>query len=282
MLRATTPRILVDGGLYFEGPRWHRGRLWVSDTLARAVVSIGADGGVERQASFDDIPCGLGFMPDGDLVALTMFGRRLFRVADAGLEPYADLSGVAAGTIDDMVIDAEGRAYVGDLGFNLLEGPVTGPVGRLILVAGGESRVVAEGLHFPNGIAISEDGKILLVAETSGGTIAEFSVASDGSLTFVRRFGSIEEPDGICLDRERAVWVASFKGDAFVRVDPRGNVVERIDTPGRRAIACVLGGADRRTLFAVTADTTSEDLLKGRSSSRIEMYDVKIPGAGFP
>lgn len=276
-------RILVDGGRYFEGPRWRDGRLWVSDTLARRVVSIGLSGDVRQEAEVDDIPCGLGFTLRGELVALTMFGRKLVRVRAGTLEPYADLSRVAAGTIDDMIVDGRGRAYVGDLGFNLLDGPVAEPVGRLILVEpGGTARVAAEGLRFPNGIAVSDDGTALFVAETAGGTVAEFSIDRDGSLTFVRRFGSLTEPDGICLDRDGAVWVALFQGDAFVRIDRTGAVLERIETPGRRAVACVLGGADRRSLFCITAETTGEDLMKGVSRSRIEVYDARVPGAGFP
>src|SRR5260221_8129230 len=151
---AVASRALVDGGRYFEGPRWHRGRLWVSDTLAQTVISVGETGDCEPCAKLDDIPCGLGFLPSGDRVVLTMFGRRLLRLRDGKVEPYAVLSGVAAGTIDDMVIDGQGRACVGDLGFNLLAGAPPEAVGRLILVTpDGRSRVVADGLRFPNGIA---------------------------------------------------------------------------------------------------------------------------------
>jgi sugar lactone lactonase YvrE len=276
-------RILLDGGRYYEGPRWHGGRLWVSDTLARTVLSVGESGDVVRHAKVDDIPCGLGFTTGGDLVALTMFGRQLLRIRDGAIDPYADLSGIAAGTIDDMIIDGHGRAYVGDLGFNLLAGPETRAVGRLILVMpDGTARVVADELFFPNGIAVSDDGQRLFVAEMSGGNVAEFAIAADGSLTLARRFGSFTEPDGICLDRDGAVWVAQFLGDAFVRVDTGGNVLERIETPGRRAVACVLGGADRTNLYGITTETTPEDLMKGVSKSRIDVYRVSVPGAGFP
>jgi len=276
-------RVLVDRGRYFEGPRWHGGRLWTSDTLAQTVFSVGETGDCRPCVKLDDIPCGLGFLPSGDLVILTMFGRRLLRHCEGGVELYADLSGVAAGTIDDMVIDGRGRAYVGDLGFNLLTGAVSAPVGRLILVMpDGTVRVVADGLRFPNGIAVSDDGSTLIVAESQGDCLAEFAIRPDGSLDLRRRFGSFGEPDGICLDREGCVWVASFKEDAFVRVAPTGEIVERILRPGCRAVACVLGGEDRKSLFLLTADTTGPELMQGRSQSRIEVVRVPVPGAGFP
>jgi sugar lactone lactonase YvrE len=210
---------------------------------------------------------------------LTMFRKRLMTCADGRLSLYADLSGIATGTI----VDGLGRAYVGDLGFDLPPPPDRGPVGRIILVMpGGETRVVAEGLRFPNGIAVSADNTRLVVAEMDGGCLAEYDIAADGSLKFRRRFGSMKAPDGICLDHEAAVWVASFDEDAFIRVNRDGRELQRIEVPGRRAIACVLGGPERRTLFCLSAATSHEELRQRRSSARIDAVEVEIPGAGYP
>jgi sugar lactone lactonase YvrE len=193
------------------------------------------------------------------------------------------LSGIATGTIDDMIVDGLGRAYVGDLGFDLQPPPNRGPVGRIILVMpDGEARVVAEGLRFPNGIAVSADNRRLVVAEMDGGGLAEYDVEADGSLNFRGRFGSMKSPDGICLDREGAVRVASFDEDAFIRVGRDGRELRRIEVPGRRALACVLGGEDRRTLFCLSAATSYEDLRQRKSSARIDAIDLEIPGAGYP
>jgi sugar lactone lactonase YvrE len=282
-MTATKLSTLHDGGRYFEGPRWHAGRLWFVDCMERTLLSLSLSGECEQHAKFDDTPCGVGVLPDGRLIVLTMFRTRLLAWRNGGLSPYADLSDIATGTIDDMIIDGLGRAYVGDLGFDLPPPPDRGAVGRIILVMpDGATRVVADGLRFPNGIAVSADNSRLVVAEMEGGCLADYDIEADGGLKLRGRFGQLKSPDGICLDREGAVWVASFEGDAFIRVSPAGVELQRIETPGRRALACVLGGPERRTLFCLNAATSYEELRQRKSSSRIDTVDVEIPGAGNP
>jgi sugar lactone lactonase YvrE len=273
-----------DGGRYFEGPRWHAGRLWFVDCLDRTLLSLDPAGHCQQHAKFDDdTPCGLGVLPDGRLIVLTMFRKRLMVWADGELSLYADLAGIAKGTIDDMIVDGLGRAYVGDLGFDLPPPPDRGAVGRIILVtADGASRVVADGLRFPNGIAVSADNARLVVAEMEGGCLADYNIETDGGLKFRNRFGNMKSPDGICLDREGAVWVASYDEDAFIRVDRDGRELRRIDVSGRRAIACAFGGAERRTLFCLSAATSHQELRQRKSSARIDVVEVKVPGAGYP
>jgi sugar lactone lactonase YvrE len=269
-------RTVLDGGRYFEGPRWHRDRLWFVDCMNRTLLSLGPSGECEQHAKFeDDTPCGLGILPDRRLVVLTMFRKRLAAFADGRLSPYADLSGMAAGTIDDMIIDGLGR--------DLPPPPARGPFGRIILVTpDGAARVVADGSRFPNGIAISADHRRLVVAEMDGDCLAEYDIETDGALTFRRRFGTMKSPDGICLDHDGAVWVASFDEGAFIRVDRDGRQLQRLEVPGRRAIACVLGGPERRSLFCLSAETSPEQLRQRKSSARIDVVDVDIPGAGDP
>ncbi|KWV57370.1 hypothetical protein AS156_39340 [Bradyrhizobium macuxiense] len=282
----TEPRLktILDGGRYFEAPRWHDGRLWFVDCMARTLLSISSSGERQEHAAVtDDTPCGLGVLPDGDIVVLTMFRKRLLRFADGQLSLYADLSQLAAGTIDDMIVDGQGRAYVGDLGFDLPPPDNRGAVGRIILVMpDGSARVVADGLRFPNGIAVSSDHTRLVVAEMDGACLADYDIAPDGSPQLRGRLGRINEPDGICLDRDGSVWVASFTEDAFIRIGRDGAERERIAVPGRRALACALGGAERRTLFCLSAATSYEDLRKGKSVSRIDIVDVETAGDGDP
>ena len=280
----TKMKPILDGGRYFEGPRWHLDRLWFVDCMERTLLSLGSSGTCEQHAKFeDDVPCGLGVLPDGRIIVLTMFRKRLMAYADGQLSLYADLSGVATGTIDDMIVDGLGRAYVGDLGFDFPPPPDRGAVGRIILVMpDGETRVVADGLRFPNGIAVSADNNRLVVAEMDGEGLAEYDIEADGALRFRRRIGNMKDPDGICLDHEGAVWVASFHEDAFIRLDRDGREVQRIEVPGRRAIACVLGGPARQTLFCLSAATTHEELRQGKSSARIDAVEVEISGAGYP
>ena len=115
-----------------------------------------------------------------------------------------------------------------------------------------------------------------------GGCLADYDIEPNGDLRFRGRFGSMKSPDGICLDQEGAVWVASFEEDAFIRLDPDGQELQRMEVPGRRALACVLGGPERRTLFCLSAATSYEELRQRKSSSRIDVVDVEIAGAGYP
>lgn len=275
---------VLDGGRYFEEPRWHSDRLWFVDCMERTLLSLAPSGECIQHAKFDDdTPSGLGVLPDGRLIVLTMFRKRLLSYADGQLSLYADLSGIATGTIDDMIVDGLGRAYVGDLGFDLPPPPDRGPVGRIILLTpGGERRVVPDGLRFPNGIAVSADNSRLVVAEMDGEGLADYDITADSGLNFRRRFGSMKSPDGICLDRDTAVWVASFDEDAFIRVGRDGRELQRIEVSGRRALACVLGGPERRTLFCLSAATSYEELRQRKSSARIDAADVETPGAGYP
>ena len=274
---------LLDGGRYFEGPRWHDGRLWFVDCMTRQLLSVSLAGDRQEHATFDDTPCGTGVLPDGRLVVLTMNKKQLHAYANGRLSLYADLTGIASGTIDDMIIDGNGRAYIGDLGFHMPPPPDRGATGRLILVMpDGKARVVAEGLRFPNGIAISADHKRLVVAEMDGACLADYDIEADGGLRLRGRLGRVNDPDGICLDRDGAAWVASFTEDAFIRVGRDGSELQRIAVPGRRALACALGGPDRKALFCLSAATSYAELRQGKSSSRIDVVEVETEGDGFP
>ena len=275
---------LFDGGLYLEGPRWHEGRLWLVDSLKRILLSIDSAGKTAMVCDIKGIAGGAGFLPNGELVVTSMLARKLLKLVGGQLVPAFDLSGVASGTIDDMIIDGHGRIYVGDLGFDLADiASASHENGQLILVKpDGSAKVVAQGLRFPNGIAVTEDEQYLIVAESDGNCLTRFEMHPDGSLQFCERFGNFHEPDGICLDREGAVWVSLYQEDSFVRVNAKGCLLDRISVVGRRAVACVLGGPNRRTLFCISADTTHEELLRGRSTARVDAIDVSVEGAGYP
>ena len=273
---------LVTGGKYFEGPRWHDGKLWFVDSLAMKLLRVSLDGTCETVCEIPGIAGGIGFLPNGDPVITSMFDRKLLTFANGRVSTLRDLSDVAAGTIDDMIIDGRGRIFIGDLGFDLMKGGSHGN-GQIILVTpNGDIRVVGRGLKFPNGIAVSEGSGRLMVAESDGNRLAEFAIASDGSLDLKQRFGNFTEPDGICLDAEGAVWTSLFQEDAFVRIDGKGRVLDRISVKGRRAVACALGGDDRRMLFCLSAETTHEDLMRGNSKARIDTVRVEVASAGFP
>jgi sugar lactone lactonase YvrE len=275
-------RPLLDGGRYFEAPRWHDGRLWLVDAAARTLIAVTPDGKPEVACTVTGVPAGLGFLPSGEPVVTDMHNRALIRCVDGVPSTCADLSAVT-GTIDDMTMDGAGRAYVGDLGFDLKEGIKYGPHGRIVLVEPGrEPRIVARDLDFPNGIAISADGRHLVVAETNGDCLARFHIRDDGSLDFDARFGSFRAPDGVCFDCEGAVWVSLLDEEAVVRVAPDGRILGRIMVPGRRAVACVLGGVDRRTLFCISMRRDPGAPPEQRSRSWVDSVVVEVPGAGYP
>jgi sugar lactone lactonase YvrE len=274
-------------GRYFEGPRWHDHHLLMVDSLARAVLRIGDDGAAEKVCDIEGISGGMGVMPDGEIFVTSMFDRKLLRYRNGRPAGAIDLSGVAAGTIDDMIVDGLGSIYVGDLGIDLLD-PKRAPDaakgrGRILKVdERGGARAVAEGLSFPNGIAVSGDRKMLVVAESDGDCLSRFEIKADGSLSSPLRFGRFGEPDGLCIDDDGAIWVSLFKEDAFVRVDQSGRELARVPVKGRRAVACALGGEALSTLYCISAETSHEDLMRGKSMAYLDATEVETPGFGWP
>ena len=279
----TRPNVLLDGLRFPEGPRWHEDRFWFSDMHAGRVIALSMDGTVETIVEVEGEPSGLGWLPDGRLLVVSMQDRRLLRLDLDGLTEVADLSSLASFHCNDMVVDAQGRAYVGNFGFDLHKEET--PIGaNLILVhPDGRAQIAAKDLRFPNGTVITPDGKILIVGESFGGCLTAFDVAEDGSLHNRRLWAQLEGavPDGICLDEEGAIWVASPVGTGGVlRVREGGEVTDRIEVE-HEAFACMLGGPDRRTLFICTAPD-SDPAKTGDRRGRIEMVEVDVPGAGLP
>lgn len=274
----------LDGFAFLEGPRWHGDRLWVSDIWGHTIYRITGDGTREAVVEVPGRPSGLGFLPDGTLLLVSMTDRRLYRLVDGALVEHADLSGQVRADINDMVVDGRGRAYVGNMGYDLFSGAEAAPAEVHLVEPDGAVRCVAEGLDFPNGMAIADGGRTLIVAESFGPRVSAFTIAEDGTLSGRRTFAELEGlvPDGICLDAEDHVWVSGAMGGAFVRVSPRGEVVARIDVSPLSAIACQLGGADGRTLYCLTYDGGIEELSRGDPGARIETAQVDVAGAGSP
>lgn len=293
---------VVDGIQFPEGPRWHDGRLWFSDMHARKVYVLEPGGTPEVVVGLDDdMPSGLGFLPDGTLLVVARRSCQVLRVAPGSstTELHADLSGYGLDSLNDMVTDGEGRSFVGgriDRGYSpdsfaVKEG--TGERTEVVIRVDpdGASELVADGLIGPNGSAITPDGKTLIVAESRGKRITRFPIAADGSLGERDRFAVLDDyfPDGLCLDAEGAVWVGAPMRNRFLRIVDGGEITDVIETPDRWAIACVLGGPDRRTLYAMTAHNTLENLealAKGATESTakgfVETIEVDVPGAGWP
>ncbi len=275
--------VLLDGLRFPEGPRWHDGRFWFSDMHAGQVIAVDLSGRSEVVVEVKAEPSGLGWLPDGRLLVVSMQDRRLLRLDADGLTQVADLSDLASYHCNDMVVDAEGRAYVGNFGFDLHAGDSPTSANLILVHPDGRSEVAAADLRFPNGAVITPDGRTLIVGESFGGCLTAFDVADDGTLSGRREWAKLEGavPDGICLDAEGAIWVASPIGKGGVlRVREGGEVTQRIAVENE-AFACMLGGPERRTLFICTAPDSNPEKTNDRGG-RIETVEVEIPGAGLP
>ena len=278
-----TPSLLADGFVFLEGPRWHLGRLWVSDMWGYKAYAVGVDGSRELLFELPERPSGLGFLPDGTPLVVSMANRKLLKWVGGKLELHADLGSLVKADINDMVVDAQGRAYVGNFGYDLLGGEAARPAELIRVDPDGSARQVADGLNFPNG-AVIIGGRTLVVAETFGNTLTAFDLATDGTLSNRRTWAALGErtPDGICLDQGGGIWVASFMTGEFVRVTEGGTVTDVVAVPGKAAVACQLGGADGKTLFCLTYAGTIEDLHQAKAAGAIETVQVAVGAAGSP
>ena len=280
---ASELRILLTGLTFPEGPRWRDGRLWFSDFYSHRVIALASDGSTEEIAEVPAQPSGLGWLPDGRLLVVSMRDRKLMRLDPSGLVEAADLSGIATGPCNDMTVDGDGRAYIGNFGFERHAGEEFKSAKLARVDPDGSIHTVAEDLHFPNGMVITADGASLIVAETSGQRLTMWDRQDDGALANRRLFADLEPnvPDGICLDAAGAIWVADPRNNEVIRVVEGGEVVERISTGDHGAYACMLGGPERRTLYICT-NRASGPAAAEAIDGRIEATEVTVPGAGWP
>lgn len=289
----TTAQVIAEGVYFGEGPRWYDGRLWFSDFFAHAIKAVDEDGAVEVVVQYDGRPSGLGWLPDGRLLFVSMVDRRVMRLDPDGPVVHADLSDVATFHCNDMVVDGQGRAYVGNFGFDLDDAIVSQGMEQVIadhataclarVDPDGSIHVVATDMHFPNGAVITPDGSTLIVAETLGFRLTAFDIAADGSLSNRRVWADLagRVPDGICLDADGNVWVANPLTPECFLVAEGGEVLEVVDT-GDPCFACMLGGDDRRTLFMLTAPASLADVASVAPRGAVRTARVTVPGAGCP
>lgn len=278
------PTLLLEDLVFPEGPRWHEGRLWFSDMHANEVVAVDESGTRETIVTVPNKPSGLGWLPSGDLIVVSMANQRLLRYDGAELREHADLSGLTEHFCNDMVMDGEGRAYVGNFGFDLYGRAEFASTNMILVTPDGEARTVAEDLEFPNGTVITPDGRTLIVGESRGQRLTAFDIQGDGSLSNRRVWADIGlPPDGIALDAENCIWVAvPSNPGAVVRVAEGGSIRERIDVPDAGVFACMLGGADGRTLFLLEAQKSNPPEIAGPGNGRIRVARVDVPRAGWP
>jgi sugar lactone lactonase YvrE len=280
----TPPRLLLDGLVFPEGPRWHDGRLWFSDMHAHEMVAADEHGRRETIAVLEHSPSGLGWLPDGRLLVVSMEDRRLLRMEDGRLVEHADLSRLAPFHLNDMVVDARGNAYVGNFGFDLHGGARARDTCLLLVTPDGRASVVAEPVSFPNGAVVTPDGGTLILAESFAQRLTAFDVRRDGTLANRRVWARLEvHPDGIALDEAGRVWVANpMAPGGFLRVAEGGRIEDRIDLDEHGGFACALGGGDRKSLFLLEAVDSSPNVNPQRGNGWIRVARVDVAGAGIP
>jgi len=278
-----TLKTLTGGHLFPEGPRWHNGKLFFSDMHANQVKTVDLQGRTSIECEVPNQPSGLGWLPDGRMLVVSMTDRKLLRLEGGALKPHADLSALAPFHCNDMVVDSKGRAYVGNFGFDLHKNEKPRATTLAMATPEGQVRIVAEDLMFPNGTVITPDGRTLIVGESFGSRLTAFDIDGDGSLSNRRLWANIAPyvPDGICLDAEGAIWVASPTKSEVIRVKEGGEIAEHIKVE-TDTFACMLGGPTGRTLFVLTAESSDPATCRQKPTGRIEITEVEVPAAGLP
>jgi sugar lactone lactonase YvrE len=288
-------QVLAEGGKFFEGPRWREGRWWVSDFYRHAVFTVTVDGQCEKIMDVEQQPSGLGWLPDGSMMVVSMKDRRLLRRSPQGkVSVHAELSPHCGGLANDMVVDHHGRAFIGNFGFDV-NGGAPAAAALVRVDPDGHVQVAAERLFFPNGSVIAPDGRTLIVGETLGNRYTAFTIESDGQLIDRRvwaQFGPepklgftpetlqqiVVAPDGCALDAEGQIWAADALHSRCVRVAEGGRITEEIQSPeGLQIYACMLGGDDGRTLLLCAASSFLETAKAILLTTRVD-----APHAGLP
>jgi sugar lactone lactonase YvrE len=287
-VQTLTASVVADGFVVGEGPRWNDGRFWFSDIFDGKIYSLGDDGALELELETDR-PSGLGWLPDGRLLVATLSreggGRnlgptRLLRKDPDGLHVVLDMRGDDI-SFNDMVVLSDGSAYL-----NCYHGTgwATGADEILLVKPDGSYLTAASGLSHPNGTVVTPDRRTLLVSETHENRVLAFSIEGDRTLSDKRVFApDIALADGLCLDAAGAVWIGSLFTGQFLRVEEGGNCTHRVCMPeGHWALAPMLGGVDRHTLYMISADTNPERAQVNDSKGFIHTVRVEVPGAGWP
>jgi len=275
----------ADGIGFGEAPRWHEGELWLADIVERRVLRVAADGRVHKELDTPGEPSGLGWLPDGTLLVVQMQEHEVWAHAQGKFRRYSGTAPMTRTRLNDMVVDRNGRAWVSSFGFDYERGEAPRSTNLVCIDPGGHAYIAAEDVWCPNGMAIDAAGEILFVGQSAAADVLEFDIGANGVLKNRHVFGRLPEnavADGICVDADQALWIASPTTREFLRMERGGAITHRVPTGERIAIACVLGGPGRRTLYGVTAATMSLHAAHGTRQGRIGQLAAPVPGAGVP
>ena len=278
-----TVQVLMTGLAFGESPRWHDGRLWFSNWGAQEIIAVDPKGKSEVvvRLPFPSFPFSIDWLPDGRLLIISSSDQPLLRQeSDGSLVPHADLSR----GFNEIVVDGRGNAYINGAGFNPLAGEKFAPGIITLVTPDGSAKQVAEGIAFPNGMAITPNNSTLIVADSYGKKLTAFDIADEGGLSKQRVWADLGEgtPDGICIDAEGAVWYADVPNKRCVRVREGGEVLQTVELD-RGCFACMLGGADGKTLFMMAAEWHGmENMIGAPRTGQAVTIKAPAPHAGRP
>ncbi len=283
---ASDVRILMTGLAFGESPRWHEGRLWFSNWGAQEVVAVDADGNSEVVARVPTtIPFSIDWLPGGPMLIVSGPEGLLLRMEpDGSLVTHADLTDLSNKGWNEIVVDGRGNAYVNGGGFDLRAGEQFAPGIVALLTPDESARQVADGIAFPNGMAVTPDNSTLIVAESYAKRLTAFDIAGDGSLSNRSVWADLGDgvPDGICIDADGAVWYADVPNRRCVRVREGGEVLQTIELD-RGCFACMLGGADEKTLFMLAAEWHGPaNMTDAPRTGQVLTASAPAPRAGWP
>lgn len=273
---------LSTGLVFPESPRWHNGALWFSDLIAGKVFKATQDGALTCVASYDDWISGIGWWPNGQLIAVGMNDRQMLKQKNDRLIRVTDLTNVTSMHSNDMLVLPQGYAFFGEVGYDVHGGEEARGANLVKYTQDGKATVAAYDMYCPNGMALTDDGSTLLVAETFADRITAFDLSADATLHNRRVWAAMDghQPDGICLDDAGGLWVACPFTNVLQRVLEGGEVTHSIAFE-TLPLACVYGGENHDTLFVCTAlhpDEASQSMAGGQ----IVTINTGFRGAGYP
>jgi sugar lactone lactonase YvrE len=278
-----TAEVLATGLGLAESPRWHDGRLWFSDWVAQTVIALDLGGHSEVITEVRTLPFSIDWLPAGPLLVTS--GRAVLRLEEDGsLVTHADLSGITAHGLNEIVVSGRGSVYVNAVGFDMAAGADFAPGMVAVIAPDGSTRRVADGIAFPNGMALTPDSSTLIVADSYGRQLTAFDIGADDTLSGRRVWADLGDgiPDGVCLDADGAVWYADVPNQRCVRVAEGGEVLEQVDVD-RGCFACMLGGADGSTLFILAQDWNGPEAIgRGPRTGQVLAVEAPAPHAGRP
>jgi sugar lactone lactonase YvrE len=265
MTQSLKTSIVADGRGLVESPRWHNGQFWFADWTAGEILSMGDDGGCQVRARAAAPPLCFDFAADGQMLIVSA-GLLLKQNHDAESIAFAKLG---PGTWNEIVVDGRGNAYV------------NGP-SLLLISPDGQVSQEADGFAFPNGMAMFPDNRTLILAESHAKMLTAFDVSLQGHLSGRRVWAHLEgPPDGICVDKDGAIWYADVPNSYCRRVKEGGQVLDEVPLD-RGAFSCVLGGPSRQTLMITAAKWFGMDRMADiAGTGQILTLPVSVAGSGW-